>query len=112
VCVCTCVCGRARVRVRVCVCVCVCRWKCTFPSDNITRYMQGRRISVRQLLQTCGNTFTVSEIAGSRSKKLFAISDDESARTGVSNSASLVGMDADAQPPARPPRTPAPRQVC
>ena len=96
----------------VCVCVCVCRWKCTFPSDNITRYMQGRRISVRQLLQTCGNTFTISEIAGSRTKKLFAISDDESARTGVSSSASLAGLDADAQPPARPPRTPAPRQVC
>jgi hypothetical protein len=29
----------------------------------------------------------------------------------VSSSASLVGMDADTQPPARPPRTLAPRQV-
>ena len=25
------------------------RWKCTFPSDDIKRYMRGRRLSVRQL---------------------------------------------------------------
>ena len=52
------------------------RWKCTFPSDQVSRYMSGRRLSVRQLLLQCGNTFTVADIAGSRTKKLFRINDE------------------------------------
>ena len=52
------------------------RWKCTFPSDEVSRYMSGRRLSVRQLLLQCGDTFTISEIPGSRTKKLFCINDE------------------------------------
>jgi hypothetical protein len=52
------------------------RWKCTFPSDEVSRYMSGRRLSVRQLLLQCGDTFTISEIPGSRTKKVFCINDE------------------------------------
>ena len=52
------------------------RWRCTFPSDEISRYMRGRRLSVRALLQQCGNTFTISDIDGSRSKNPFATTEE------------------------------------
>lgn len=66
------------------------RWKCTFPSDEISRYMRGRRLSVRQLLQQCGNMFTINDIPGSRSKKLFAISDERQALSVTASTEALM----------------------
>lgn len=66
------------------------RWKCTFPSDEIARYMRGRRLSVRQLLQQCGNTFTINDMAGSRSKKLFAITDERQTQSFSASTQALT----------------------
>ena len=37
------------------------RWKCTFPSDDIKRYMRGRRLSVRPLHSMQGVLLTTTD---------------------------------------------------
>ena len=44
------------------------RWELNFPNDDINRYKNGKRRSIRQIMLRCGGLFNVEDIDGSREK--------------------------------------------